>query len=287
MRLCRYNNDRLGVVRDGQVFDATSALDALPALRWPLPLGDALIANLDALRPAIEAAASGAAPLALGDVTLNSPVANPSKVIAAPVNYHKHAEEARADAEINYGRDIKTIDHYGLFLKSNSSIVGPDEGVAIRFADRRNDHEVELVVVIGKGGSDIAREDAMSHIAGYTVGLDMSVRGTEDRSLRKSLDTFTVLGPWLVTADEIADPGNLNLSVSVNEEMRQDSNTSYLIFDIPKLITYASAFCALHPGDIIMTGTPEGVAPVVAGDTMVAKIDQIGEMTVPVRAHKA
>ena len=173
----------------------------------------------------------------------------------------------------------------GLFLKSNTSLVGPGEGVPVRFADRRNDHEVELVVVVGAGGSDIAEADAMAHVAGYAVGLDMSVRGTEDRSLRKSLDGFTVLGPWLVTADEIADPGNLDLDVAVNGEVRQASNTRHLIFDIPRLIAYASTFYTLYSGDLIMTGTPEGVGPVVPGDVMTARIDGIGEMTVAVRGH--
>ncbi len=285
MRLCRYDDDRLGVVREGQVCDVTAVLDRLPALRWPLPPGDPLIANLDALRPPLEAAADAATPIGLDRVTLKSPVANPSKIIAAPVNYEKHLEEARADAEINLGRDIKTIDYYGLFLKSNTSLVGPGEGVPVRFTDRRNDHEVELVVVVGAGGSDIAEADAMAHVAGYAVGLDMSVRGTEDRSLRKSLDGFTVLGPWLVTADEIADPGNLDLDVAVNGEVRQASNTRHLIFDIPRLIAYASTFYTLYPGDLIMTGTPEGVGPVVPGDVMTARIDGIGEMTVAVRGH--
>ena len=285
MRLCRYDDDRLGIVREGQVHDVTAVLDQLPALRWPLPPGDPLIANLDTLRPSIEAAADAAAPRGLDGVTLKSPVANPSKIIAAPVNYEKHLDEARADAEIHLGRDIKTIDYYGLFLKSNTSLVGPGEGVPVRFPDRRNDHEVELVVVVGEGGSDIAEADAMAHVAGYAVGLDMSVRGTEDRSLRKSLDGFTVLGPWLVTADEVAEPGNLDFDLAVNGEVRQASNTRHLIYDIPRLIAYASTFYTLYPGDLIMTGTPEGVGPVVPGDVMSARIDGIGEMTVAVRGH--
>jgi len=113
----------------------------------------------------------------------------------------------------------------------------------------------------------------------------MTVRGTEDRSLRKGVDTYSVLGPWLVTADEIADPDKLDLEILVNDEMRQKSNTSNLIFDCAKLIEYASAFMTLYPGDIIMTGTPEGVGPVVPGDTMQARIEGIGSMSVPVRAH--
>ena len=273
MRLCRYTDnqlgeDQLGLVRDDLLFDATAALENLPPLTWPIPHGDHLIANLDVLRPAIEHAADDSHPVPVSSVVLKSPVANPSKIIGAPVNYHKHHEEAVADQEINLGRDVKTIDTYGLFMKANSSLVGPDEGVALRFADRRNDHEVELAGIIGEGGSD------------------MTVRGTEDRSLRKGIDTYSVLGPWLVTADEIADPGHLDFEIRVNDELRQKSNTEQLIFDIPRLIAYASSFMTLYPGDIIMTGTPEGVGPVVPGDVMHAWIDGVGEMSVPVRAHK-
>jgi 2,4-diketo-3-deoxy-L-fuconate hydrolase len=285
MRLCRYDDDRIGLIREDQLFDSTAALAQLPSLKWPVPLGDHLIANLDAMRPALEAAADESAPVSIDSVALKSPVANPGKIIGAPVNYHKHHEEAVADSEINLGREIKTIDTYGLFMKANSSLVGPSEGVALHFTDRRNDHEVELAMVIGKGGADISRAEAMHHVAAYAIGLDMTVRGTEDRSLRKGVDTYSVLGPWLVTADEIANPDALGLEILVNKEMRQKSNTANLIFDCAKLIEYASAFMTLYPGDIIMTGTPEGVGPVVPGDTMQARIEGIGSMSVPVRAH--
>ena len=285
MRLCRYDDDRIGLIREDQLFDATVALAQLPSLNWPVPLGDHLIANLDAMRPALEAAADDSSPISIDSVALKSPVANPGKIIGAPVNYHKHHEEAVTDSEINLGREIKTIDTYGLFMKANSSLVGPSEGVALHFTDRRNDHEVELAIVIGKGGADISRAEAMDHVAAYAIGLDMTVRGTEDRSLRKGVDTYSVLGPWLVTADEISNPDALDLEILVNKEMRQKSNTANLIFDCAKLIEYASAFMTLYPGDIIMTGTPEGVGPVVPGDTMQARIEGIGSMSVPVRAH--
>lgn len=285
MRLCRYNEDKVGLVRGNELFDATAALDTLPPLNWPIPQGDHLIANLDALRPALEAAADESLPVPLESIALKSPVANPSKIIGAPVNYYKHQAEAIADSEINLGRDIKTIDTYGLFMKANSSLVGPSDGVALRFTDRRNDHEVELAMIIGQGGSDISRDDALSHVAAYAIGLDMTVRGTEDRSLRKGIDSYSVLGPWIVTAGEIDDPDKLDFEIRVNDEVRQKSNTEMLIFDCAKLIEYASSFMTLYPGDIIMTGTPEGVGPVVPGDMMFASIEGIGEMTVPVRAH--
>lgn len=285
MHLCRFDEDRLGLLDGDEIVDVSEVLDELPAVRWPLPLGDLLIARLAELQPRIAAAAKTGRRLPRASVKLTSPVANPSKIIGAPVNYQKHLEEAQAATEINFGREIKTIDYYGLFLKANSSLVGPDDGIALRFLDRRNDHELELAVIIGRGGTDIPEERAMEHVAGYAVALDMTVRGSEDRSQRKSVDSYAVLGPALVTADEINDPGNLEMSLEVNGELRQKSNTSNLIFGVPHLIAYASRNYNLYPGDIIMTGTPEGVAPVAVGDRIVARIEGLGELQVVVRAH--
>lgn len=282
MKLCRYDDDRVGRVEGDRVVDVSSALAVLPAQRWPAPRGDQLIANLDEFLAAA-AAVSGSVSKPLADVRLLSPIANPTKIIGAPVNYAKHLDEARDDKGIHFDRDIKTIDYYGLFLKANSAMVGPSEGIALRFTDRRNDHEVELVVVIGKKADRVSRDEAMNYVAGYTVGLDMTVRGTEMRSFRKSIDSYAVFGPWFVTADEIADPGRLDLELSVNGELHQRSNTSQLIFDVPRLIEYASNAYTLYPGDLIMTGTPEGVSPVHAGDTIKATVAGIGSITIDVR----
>lgn len=283
MRLARFNTDRLGLVEGETVIDVTDALAALPAPGWPPPPGDPLIRHLDDLTGPIRAAAETGARHAVDAVTLNSPITAPTKVIAAPVNYKKHLDEARADAGIHHGATIKTIADLGLFLKNSTALVGPDEGVTLTWTDRRIDHEVELAVVIGRQGYRVARADAMALVAGYAIGLDMTVRGTEDRSFRKSFDSFAVLGPWFVTADEIPDPNNLDLSIAVGGEVRQKSNTRLMIWDIPKLIEYASSAYTLYPGDVIMTGTPEGVAPVAPGDIMECRIDGIGSMRVPVQ----
>jgi 2-keto-4-pentenoate hydratase/2-oxohepta-3-ene-1,7-dioic acid hydratase in catechol pathway len=217
-----------------------------------------------------------------GSVKIHSPVANPTKVIGAPVNYKKHLEEAIADEGIHFGNKIKTIDEYGLFLKQNV-LVGPSEGVALHFTDRRNDHEIELAMVIGREAKNVSYDDALDYVAGYSIGLDMTVRGPEDRSMRKGIDGYSVLGPWLVTADEIPDPDNLNFEIGVNGEVRQKANTSDLIFDCRRLIEYASSFYTLYPGDVIMTGTPEGVGPVEPGDVMHCEIERIGAMDVELR----
>jgi 2-keto-4-pentenoate hydratase/2-oxohepta-3-ene-1,7-dioic acid hydratase in catechol pathway len=286
MRLCRFDENRVGIVEGEVVRDVTAALDVLPQVRYPLPKHDPLIANLRQVLARAAATASTAPALPLAGRRLLSPVANPGKLVAAPVNYQTHLDEVRADKDLhhNTAAHTVTIQTAGLFLKANSSLVGAGEGVVIRKPDRRTDHEVELAVVIGRTASHVTRADALDYVAGYTIGLDITIRGTEDRSFRKSVDTHSVLGPWLVTPDEIADPGNLDLQIAVNGEQRQKSNTSRLILGVPELIELASSFYTLHPGDVIFTGTPEGVSPIEAGDEIVATIETIGTMRVHVRA---
>jgi 2,4-didehydro-3-deoxy-L-rhamnonate hydrolase len=284
MRLCRFDDDRLGVVTGEEVRDVTPVIARLPARRWPFPKGDPLIEALDELRPAIEAEAKRAPARPVSQVKLLSPVANPSKIVAAPVNYRRHLEEARADAEIHFQKQIEEIQRIGLFLKATSALVGPSEGVALRYLDRRNDHEVELALVIGKRADRVRAADWAQYVAGYSIGLDMTIRGPEERSLRKSVDSYCVVGPWLVTPDEIADPTGLALSLAVNGEQRQKANTRDLVLGLGTLVELASSFYTLLPGDIIMTGTPEGVGPVRPGDVMDAAIDGIGAMRVEVRA---
>src|ERR1043166_1438506 len=284
MRLCRFNNDRLGLVRGEEVFDVPAALEALPAHRYPLPRHDPLIAHLADLRAPIAAAAARAQPVALDSIKLLSPIANPGKIVAAPVNYKKHLEEARADAAIHHQKQVESMPSIGLFLKAPSSVVGPSEGIAVRHPDRRTDHEIELAVVIGARADRVAKERAFDHVAGYCIGFDITVRGPEERSLRKSIDGYTVLGPWFVTADGVADPARLDLELKVNGETRQRANTRDLIIPIPELIAFASSFYTLMPGDVLLTGTPEGVGPIQPGDVLDAAISGIGAMRLRVRA---
>ena len=282
MRFCRYDDNRLGVLKDAHVHDVTEVLESLPPLSWPLPQGDHFFNHFASLRPHMEAAAARVPGVPVDSVRLLSPVANPGKIVAAPVNYALHLDESRADTQINFGTAVKTIHEYGVFLKAPSSLIGPGEPVVVDWDDRRTDHEIELALVIGKQGFRISEDDALDHVAGYMIGLDMTIRGTEDRSYRKSLDTFTVLGPHVVTADELGDPGALDFEIRVNGETRQKSNTELLILNVAQLIAYATKAYTLYPGDVILTGTPEGVAPVKSGDVMHAWIDRVGEMTVRV-----
>ena len=284
MRICRFDSDRVGVVRDDKVYDVTEVTSLLPNLRWPVPRGDQFIANLGKLRPEMEKLAAKARPIPLSDVKLLSPIANPGKIIGAPINYNDHIAEAKSDQTIAHGRELKTIGETGMLLKATSSLVGPSEGVAQRFVDRRNDHEVELALVIGKQGTNIPKARAFEYIAGYAIGLDMTVRGPELACFRKSIDTYSVLGPWMVTADEIPDPSNLALKLSVNGQVKQNSNTRYLVFDVPRLIEFTTSFYSIYPGDVIMTGTPAGVSPIKPGDVMDVEIERVGRMQVRIRA---
>jgi 2,4-didehydro-3-deoxy-L-rhamnonate hydrolase len=279
MRLCRFENDRFGLVRHDRVIDVTPVLDRLASYRYPLPRHDPLIANLEALRVAIEHEAAGKLGFSVPEAALASPVANPGKIVAAPVNYKKHLEEARQDPEIHHQNQIAEIQRIGLFLKATSSVIGASDSIVIRHPDRRTDHEIELALVIGKMADRVSRERAIDHVAGYCIGLDITVRGPEERSLRKSIDTYTVLGPWLVTTDELTDPSRLTLELSVNGEPRQKANTRDLIIDVPGLIAFASSFYTLMPGDVLLTGTPEGVGPIYPGDVIRSAISGIGEMT--------
>jgi len=284
MRICWFNDNRLGLVKGDRVFDVSKALEKLPRLTYPYPKGDPLISNLDSLKPAILAAAEGAPSLAVGDVKFLSPVQAPTKIIGTPTNYMDHRQEASQQRDVFGGRYSGGIEEQGLFLKATSALIGTGEGVRLRFPDRRTDHEMELGVVIGRKASNIKKEDALSHVAGYCIALDMVVRGTQDRSFRKSVDTYAVLGPWLVTADEVRDHADLNFSLAVNGEVKQKSNTKLMIMDLPTQISWASSYYTLWPGDIIMSGTCAGVSQVKPGDVMHCQIEGIATADVRVVA---
>ena len=279
MKLCRYDNNRLGIVQGDEVLDVTQALSVIPGQRWPIAQGDPLIVNLRRVLAAAKKLMPKAKKKPLAKVKLLSPVPNPSKIIGAPINYNDHITESIKDPGIAHGRTNiqKGIGEWGLFLKANSSLIGFGEEIRLRWPDRRNDHEVELALIIGKRGNKIPKEKALEYVCAYSIGLDMTVRGPELQCFRKSIDTYSVLGPWLVTADEIADPNNLDLSIRVNGELRQNSNTKYLVYNIERLIEFGSAMYTLHPGDIIMTGTPAGVSPVRPGDLLHAYVQGVGE----------
>jgi len=287
MRICRFDNDHLGLVKGDEVLDVTPAIEVIPPQRWPIALGDPLVANLDRVLERVRALEATAPRRRLADVKLKSPVANPSKIVNAPINYQAHIDEAKADPKLGGGRKLNHITDWGLFLKATSALIGPGEEIRLRGADKRNDHEVELAVVIGRECRKATLENALDFVAGYAIGLDMTTRGPEMPSWRKSVDTYAVCGPWLTTKDEVPDPNNLRLSIKVNGQTRQDSSTSRMVYNVHKLIEYATTMYTLYPGDLIFSGTPEGVGPVQPGDVLSAEIERVGRFDIRIAAEYA
>jgi 2-keto-4-pentenoate hydratase/2-oxohepta-3-ene-1,7-dioic acid hydratase in catechol pathway len=285
MRLCRYDDNRVGVVDGDVIIDVTPVTEALPAVRWPLPMGDLLIANLDRLMPRIKELARTGARKPISTVNLLSPVANPGKIMGFGQAYKAHVEEAMKDPLMSRHVPANPGTSKRMMVKANTSLVGPSEGVALRFLDQRTDPELEFAIIFGRQGTNIPKERAFEMVAGYAIGFDMSLRGPAPPSSRKSIDTYSVLGPWIVTPDEIPNPDDIAFTLKVNGEVRQQASTRDLIFSIAEQIEHAASFYTLYPGDILMTGTPEGVAQVRPGDVMEAEMAGIGKMTVKVRAH--
>ena len=226
MKLCRYDDDRLGVVIGDMVHDVTEAQTEIRAAAPYAMKGDAVIAALPAWRARLEemAAKAPGKPVVAGQAAVAGGAAVEDRGGADQLQ--AHIEEMAARAATQNIVPSPAIEKAGIFLKSNSSLVGPSEGIPMRFPDRRNEHEVELVDHHRQAGQrHPARQGARLHRR-LLLGLDMTARGQEDRSFRKSIDGYSVLGPWMVTADEIPDPDDVPLTISVNGEIKQSSNTS-------------------------------------------------------------
>jgi 2-keto-4-pentenoate hydratase/2-oxohepta-3-ene-1,7-dioic acid hydratase in catechol pathway len=236
--------------------------------------------------------ASGEAPSAngpsydLAQVKLLAPIPRPPKLICVGLNYHDHAAETKMEIP-----QVPTI-----FCKFPNTVIGHGEKIVLPNKDGRTDYEAEFAFVIGPGGRHISAPRAMNHVFGYTILNDVSERryqmATSQWMIGKTFDTFAPMGPWLVTADEIADPHALDISLEIAGEQLQHSNTRELIFKIPELIEYLSSVVTLEPGDVVSTGTPAGVGfarkpPrfLKAGDEVVIRIEHIGELRNPVSAE--
>jgi len=214
----------------------------------------------------------------LAAVSWDPVVPDPGKIVAAPVNYADHQAEMNEDYH---------IDSLGVFLKAPTSVIGHSGVVRLPYTDRRFDQEGELAVVIGSEASHVSPTDALSHVAGYTLLLDMTMRGGEDRSTRKSFDSFTPVGPWFVTPDEAGEPSAMRLRTWVSGVLRQDADVSELIWGIPELIAYASSVMVLQPGDILTSGTPAGIGEVRDGDDIAVEVSGLGKLEVRVSSNGA
>jgi 2-keto-4-pentenoate hydratase/2-oxohepta-3-ene-1,7-dioic acid hydratase in catechol pathway len=222
----------------------------------------------------------------LDKVKLMAPVPRPNKMICVGLNYRDHAAESRSE--------IPTVPT--IFSKFPNVVIGPGDAIVLPKASRKPDYEAEFAFVIGKGGRHISADRAMEHVFGYTIVNDVSARdfqtATTQWLMGKTFDTFCPMGPWIVTADEIADPHELDISLEIGGEVLQKSNTRELVFQIPKLIEYVSTAVTLEPGDVFATGTPGGVGfarkpPrwLKAGDETIVRISGIGELRNPVIAE--
>jgi 2-keto-4-pentenoate hydratase/2-oxohepta-3-ene-1,7-dioic acid hydratase in catechol pathway len=282
MRLAVFNDSRLGIVDGDTVVDVSDVVGAGPD--WPPVFMLRVIADWRAWKPRLAARLQdrGAARLPLAGVVLRPPVPWPSKIIAAPVNYRAHQAELTGAQGVYAGQTIKTVADYGLFLKPPSSLVGHEAQIVLPFPDRRTDHEAEIGIVIGRTVRNLTPAEAPTAVFGYTGLLDLTVRGPEDRPWRKGFDGFTPLGPWLVTAEEIPDPSHWSFCLTVNGQVRQRGDTTAMIYNLAQLVALASYQTTLYPGDIIASGTPDGIGPVRPGDRLELHIDHIGTLAVSI-----
>jgi 2-keto-4-pentenoate hydratase/2-oxohepta-3-ene-1,7-dioic acid hydratase in catechol pathway len=275
MRLASTADARLHAVVGDRAVDLTDALGLVP------PAGGPLLAFLERGGTVAELRALDLDALPSRPLDLNrraAPITRPGKVLGAPVNYLDHKVEMG---------EQRSIADYGVFLKASSSVIGPAEQIRLPYRDVRTDHEGELAVVIGRTASHVPVERALDHVFGYPPLLDITVRSGEDRSTRKSFDTFTPFGPWVTTADDVPDPGALELRCWVDDELRQQGSTRDLIYDVAELVAYASHVMTLHPGDVIATGTPAGVGPILAGQRVAVEIEGLGRLDVGVTGEGA
>ncbi len=283
MRLYAFDDHQLGVLgAAGHLVDITALVESSIAPRDRMT---ALIAGWSELGDAVRAAASVEGGTPLDAVHLVAPQPRPGKIIAAPVNYRLHQQEMGGVSGVYSDATVKTIETYAGFIKASSSIVGPDGVIELPPGDRRIDHEAELGVVIGRAARNVRRDEALEYVFGYVPLLDITMRGEEDRSFRKSFDTFTPIGPAIVTADEVGNPGELDLALTVDGELRQSSNTREMIFDVPRLIELYSRAMTLEPGDLIATGTPEGVGQLEPGQEVTLEVEGVGRLVMPVRVR--
>ena len=203
----------------------------------------------------------------------------PNKVIAYPTNYRDHAAEMSTTTH---------ADLQGYFLKANSSLSGPNDAIELPDVPGREvHHECEIALVIGKEGRRIPTARAFDHVFGYACLLDITIRGKEERVMRKSFDTFTPVGPWITTADEVRDPADIGMRLWVNGEKRQEASTKDLVVDIPQMIEIASSASTLYPGRPHRHRHACRVGPLRAGDEVTIEVDNVGRMTVPVVAAKS
>jgi 2-keto-4-pentenoate hydratase/2-oxohepta-3-ene-1,7-dioic acid hydratase in catechol pathway len=294
MKICHYNDHQAGAVDAGQVWPIGDALVRAGHLRRGYTMREAIdaLANRAGAMQCAREAIGGAGGAALASVKLLAPVLDPPSIWAAASNYKAHAEEMRAKGgssdRSEYTKDELMAE---FFLKPASSIIGPGGTVVLPKISKDVDFECELCAVIGASARKVSEAQALEHVFGYTICWDFSQRdpwgrGRQNtRNIRKGFDTFTGLGPWIVTRDEVPDPQNLAIHVEQNGKLEMSAHTSDMICGVREHVRFLSGVLTLRPGDLITTGTPAGVRKLKHGDRLKGSIERIGVMEVDVRAE--
>jgi 2-keto-4-pentenoate hydratase/2-oxohepta-3-ene-1,7-dioic acid hydratase in catechol pathway len=287
MKICHYNNQQAGVVVGDQVFNIGDALIKAGLARQGytmLEIVDALANNPAAMQIARDAS-QGSGGAALGSVKLLAPITNPGSLWAAAANYYAHRAEM-VDRMGSANKEIKNKDELmaEFFLKTTSSIIGPGDTIILPKISKLVDFECELCAVIGKRARKVTEDQALDHVFGYMMCWDISQRdpwgkGMQNtRNIRKGFDTFSALGPWIVTKDEVGEPQNLSIKVLQNGKEAMTAHTSDMICGLRDHIRFLSSCLTLRTGDLITTGTPAGVSKLHDGDRLHGTIEKIGSM---------
>ncbi len=294
MKICHYNANQAGLIEGDQVYPLGDALKNAGILReryTMVEVVEALVGSAAAMQIARDARATGT-PLPLAGVKLLPPITNPPSIWAAAANYRAHQSEMSVRTGTSYESKQLTKDELmaEFFLKPSSSLIGPGGTVILPKIAKHIDHECELCAVIGQPARHVSEAQALDHVFGYTTLWDFSIRDPwgkqqNTRNIRKGFDSFTGLGPWIVTRDEIADPQNLHINVAQNGKPVMTAHTADMICSLREHIRFLSDKLTLRTGDLITTGTPAGVSRLADGDRLKGGIGGIGEMEFTVRAQ--
>lgn len=293
MKICLYNSNQAGAVVGDQVYPIGDVLVRGAHLKGDYTAVDVIekLATYPAAMQCAQDCIKAGKSVPLNKVKLLAPIYNPSAIWAAAANYSDHVQEMRAKSRgterVDLGKDDLMAE---FFLKPSSSIIGPGETVILPKVSKDVDFECELCAVIGKRARHVSEKEALDYVFGYTICWDISQRDpwgrgkNNTRNIRKGFDTFTPLGPWIVTRDEIGDPQNLSIKVYQSGELAMNAHTKNMICTLREHIRFLSSIVTLRPGDLITTGTPAGVHKLQDGDKLKGSIEKIGEMELSVKA---
>jgi 2-keto-4-pentenoate hydratase/2-oxohepta-3-ene-1,7-dioic acid hydratase in catechol pathway len=295
MKICHYNSNQAGVVEGDKVYPIGEALVKAGHVRDRYTMLGVInaLANEPAAMQCARDAMKTVSPVPIASAKLLAPILNPGSLWAAAANYKAHQDEMKIKMGSSDRSELSKDDLMAeFFLKPTSSIIGPGDTVILPKISKDVDFECELCAVIGKKARKVSEDKALDYVFGYTICWDLSQRdpwgrGRQNtRNIRKGFDTFTALGPWIVTKDEIDEPQNLSINVEQNGKPAMTAHTSDMICGIREHIRFLSGCLTLRPGDLITTGTPAGVKKLADGDRLKGTIEKIGSMELKVAAER-